>query len=116
LKAVQPEPEYVLPTLLNAMTYYWRIDEVNSEGRTTGTLWTFSTKLLRPDLDQDGDVDMTDFSRMQLCLTGKDVPQDAAECQVAKMDGDGDVDTTDVEILFGCLSGSGVQAVGSCLP
>ncbi|HOA71920.1 MAG TPA: S8 family serine peptidase [Phycisphaerae bacterium] len=116
LKAVQAEPRYVLPTLLNSTTYYWRVDEVNNEGRTPGNLWTFSTKRLKPDLDQDGDVDMTDFGLLQLCLTGKDVPQTAAECQAAKMDDDDDVDTTDVEILFGCMSGSDVQAIGSCFP
>ncbi|MHC4395701.1 MAG: DNRLRE domain-containing protein [Planctomycetota bacterium] len=30
-------------TLNNVTTYYWRIDEVNSAGTTTGTLWSFTT-------------------------------------------------------------------------
>jgi hypothetical protein len=29
--------------LLPATTYYWRVDEVNASGTTTGTLWTFTT-------------------------------------------------------------------------
>jgi hypothetical protein len=29
--------------LNNVTTYYWRIDEVNSAGTTTGTLWSFTT-------------------------------------------------------------------------
>jgi len=30
-------------TLNNVTTYYWRIDEVNSAGTTTGTVWSFTT-------------------------------------------------------------------------
>jgi len=30
-------------TLLGAKTYYWRIDEVNSYGKTTGIVWSFKT-------------------------------------------------------------------------
>jgi hypothetical protein len=30
-------------TMSNSTTYYWRIDEINSEGTTTGTLWSFTT-------------------------------------------------------------------------
>jgi hypothetical protein len=31
-------------TLANATTYYWRIDEVNGEGTTTGLVWSFNTE------------------------------------------------------------------------
>ena len=30
-------------TLVNSTTYYWRIDEVNDDGTTAGTLWSFTT-------------------------------------------------------------------------
>ena len=30
-------------TMSNSTTYYWRIDEINSEGTTTGDLWSFTT-------------------------------------------------------------------------
>ena len=30
-------------TLLTNKTYYWRIDEINSGGKTTGTVWSFTT-------------------------------------------------------------------------
>lgn len=30
-------------TLAFSTTYYWRIDEVNTEGTTTGTIWNFTT-------------------------------------------------------------------------
>jgi hypothetical protein len=30
-------------TLANSTTYYWRIDEVNANGTSTGTVWSFTT-------------------------------------------------------------------------
>jgi unsaturated rhamnogalacturonyl hydrolase len=35
---------YVPDTLYPGTTYYWRIDEINGKGTTTGPLWTFTTK------------------------------------------------------------------------
>ena len=35
-------------TLSHATTYFWRIDEVNAEGTTTGTVWSFSTEAAPP--------------------------------------------------------------------
>ncbi len=32
------------PMLVRRTTYYWRIDEVNGEGTTTGEVWSFMTK------------------------------------------------------------------------
>ena len=32
-------------TMAPSTTYYWRVDEVNAWGRTTGTVWSFTTKL-----------------------------------------------------------------------
>ena len=31
------------PTMANSTTYYWRIDEKNATGTTTGTVWNFTT-------------------------------------------------------------------------
>jgi len=31
-------------TMANNTTYYWRIDEINGEGTTTGTVWNFTTE------------------------------------------------------------------------
>jgi hypothetical protein len=33
-------------SLANSTTYYWRIDEVNGDGTTTGTVWSFTTEAL----------------------------------------------------------------------
>lgn len=32
------------PVLANDVTYYWRIDEVNDNGTTTGSVWSFTTE------------------------------------------------------------------------
>ena len=45
LVSTQTETTYDPPSLLTAdTTYTWRIDEVNSEGPTTGDTWTFTTE------------------------------------------------------------------------
>jgi len=35
-------------TMNNDTTYYWRIDEVNAGGTTTGTVWSFTTVVAAP--------------------------------------------------------------------
>jgi len=39
----QTEITFVPGTLRSRTKYYWRIDEVNSDGKTTGTVWSFTT-------------------------------------------------------------------------
>jgi len=39
----QTETTFTPGTLLQARTYYWRIDEVNTDGKTIGTVWSFKT-------------------------------------------------------------------------
>ena len=34
---------YNLPTLSAGTTYYWRIDQINGQGTTTGDVWSFTT-------------------------------------------------------------------------
>jgi hypothetical protein len=35
-------------TMANSTTYYWRIDEINAGGTTTGTVWNFTTVVAAP--------------------------------------------------------------------
>lgn len=116
LVATQAETSLPLPTLINNQTYFWRVDEVNDAGLTTGDIWSFTTKRLKADLDMDGDVDMEDFAILQLCYSGRDVPQGLAECQKAKLDSDSDVDIDDANLLLGCLSGPNQTPDGACMP
>ncbi|HPD30944.1 MAG TPA: family 10 glycosylhydrolase [Phycisphaerae bacterium] len=67
------------------------------------------------DFDGDYDVDQVDFARMQNCLSGATVPQNAPDCQGAKLDGDSDVDYDDMQLFAGCFSGPGVPGDPDCL-
>jgi len=67
------------------------------------------------DFDGDFDVDQIDFARMQNCLTGPTVPQNAPDCQGAKLDNDSDVDYDDMLLFSGCLSGPDVSGDPDCL-
>jgi hypothetical protein len=44
----QTETEYDPHGLAEGTTYYWRIDEVNNAGTTTGSLWSFVTESIAP--------------------------------------------------------------------
>ncbi len=40
--------KYDVGTLDNNMTYYWRVDQMNSGGSTTGDIWQFTTEAVTP--------------------------------------------------------------------
>ena len=44
LRGNQTATTYDTGTMANTTTYYWRIDEINSYGTTTGTVWSFTTQ------------------------------------------------------------------------
>ncbi len=64
------------------------------------------------DFDNDGDVDVEDFSLLQSCL-GLALTQ---ACSPADLNFDSIVDYTDVSRLVGCMSGPYIPANASCLP
>ncbi|HOA75073.1 MAG TPA: phosphodiester glycosidase family protein [Phycisphaerae bacterium] len=96
-------------------TYYWRIDEVNDNGTTTGTVWSFTTQYYLGDTDNDGDVDQEDFGLLQACLTNIGVAQNDPACDRAKLDADNDVDFEDVSLFIECFSGPNNTPPTSCL-
>lgn len=105
------------PGRLQGLThYYWRIDEVNDAGVTTGDVWDFATTRLPPDFDADGDVDVEDYSLLQTCFTGSGVAVTATACGPARLDADSDVDGDDFTIFRRCLSGPSIAADSACLP
>ncbi len=65
------------------------------------------------DFDQDDDVDLDDFARLQICL-GHPGQVPAAGCEPTDLDRDGDVDLEDVLRLRLCISGPGVPADSMC--
>ncbi|MHC4739510.1 MAG: LamG-like jellyroll fold domain-containing protein [Planctomycetota bacterium] len=66
----QTETSFDPGTMANDTTYYWRIDEINADGTTTGNVWSFTTIVAAPSqatnpgpADSATDVDInTDLS------------------------------------------------------
>jgi len=50
------------PGTLAYETYYWRIDEKNTSGKTKGPVWSFTTKVAPADLNNDGRVNLQDMA------------------------------------------------------
>ncbi len=70
---------------------------------------------IAPDLDGDGDVDLSDFGLFQPCLTPRFQPPSPASCEVCDFDDDNDVDQSDFGILQGCMNGAGIPADPGCI-
>ena len=58
-----------------------------------------------PDFDDDGDVDLGDFSAFQYCFNGPNRAPAYAGCAVADLDMDGDVDLSDFGVFQTCFNG-----------
>ncbi len=71
-------------------------------------IWTATSIHRRGDFDHDGDVDLTDFARVQRCFTGSEQAQNEARCMIARLDEDNDVDDDDLDIFIGCATGPAV--------
>ena len=66
------------------------------------------------DMDDDFDVDQTDFGAFQRCMTGPDVVQSDPVCAPARIDADEDVDADDAGLFMGCMSGPDVAGDPTC--
>lgn len=105
--------------LIAQSTYHYQVTSAASgyDPGLSGDL-TFTTAEARPagDFNQDLDVDIEDFSHLQECLSGPNIPPADAGCTDADLDWDADVDGDDVAIFLGCLSGPGNPAYPLCGP
>ncbi len=68
------------------------------------------------DFDNDGDVDLEDLAHMQLCYSGPETVQSAANCLDARLDADSDVDAADMDLFVACASGPTLLASANCAP
>ena len=80
--------------------------------RYPGPLWQFTTQRY-PDFDADGDIDLSDYAHLQICMTGPDRLVDPA-CTDASLNGDDRVDEADLLLFLACLSGAGRPSELNC--
>jgi len=58
-----------------------------------------------PDFNEDGDVDLDDFSVFQYCFNGPNRPPRDPNCLRVDADRDGDIDLNDFAVLQACFNG-----------
>lgn len=75
---------------------------------------TVNLKARVADFDADGDVDLSDFSTLQLCFNGPNRPPVFGGCGPADMDEDGDVDLSDFSVFLSCFNGPGRPPTPTC--
>ena len=63
--------------------------------------------ILPGDFEDDGDIDVTDFGHLQVCLSG-DATAYASGCRDADLDEDADVDAADFSLFVNCIGGADV--------
>ncbi len=101
------------PAVRTGTTYYWRVQTDNCCGTAMGPIWSFSTNT-PADFDHDGDVDLTDFAHLQLCLSGAGFPQNDPACADARLAGNNGVDALDLAIFIKCLNGANLAPLEGC--
>jgi hypothetical protein len=73
------------------------------------------TSFVRPDFDQDCDVDAGDLQLFETCASGPGIPQNGSPiCLVADLDRDGDVDQSDFAVFQRCYGSENVPASPNC--
>ena len=69
---------------------------------------------VRLDFDGDGDIDQSDFGRLQACYTGPGVPVTDPICTAMQIDVDNDVDQEDVTSFFECMTAPNIEPNPAC--
>ncbi len=67
------------------------------------------------DADFDGDVDSTDFGRVQACLSGSSPAVPSPSCACFDAQGNAQVDTDDLLLFLNCAAGADVPADPGCM-
>ena len=86
--------------LYNDAAWWWTLNNIDNLSFTVT-----SVPLAPGDLDEDGDVDLSDFTMFQACFNGPNRAPSLADCSAADSDGDGDVDLADFATFQGCFNG-----------
>ncbi len=88
--------------------------ECGSAASNTATLTVSGPPPLPGDLDDDGDVDLSDYGLFQACVSGAGQPITDPQCVAANLDGDQDVDAADVYFFRQCVSGTNIPGNPLC--
>ena len=72
-----------------------------------------TVETVKPDFDQDGDVDQDDFGKLQACMGPSGVTV-GVECEVCDFEPDGDVDQEDLPGFLNCMMGPNVIPDKTC--
>ncbi|HRR87396.1 MAG TPA: DUF362 domain-containing protein, partial [Phycisphaerae bacterium] len=99
-------------THLKPGTYTAGIAVVGDGVNTVRLSVTVNVVTVSSDLDRDGDVDQSDFGRLQACLSG--TTPCSAGCKDADLNNDGFVQDADCRFLLGCMSGPDVTPDPTC--
>lgn len=94
--------------------YTLTVTDATNNAQNDSVLVTVAGTNIPGDLDEDGDVDQTDFGMFQACFTGPDIPQNDPACMWTRLDDDDDVDADDVIIFINCSSGPGIPGDPGC--
>lgn len=101
-----------LPLGLHTATVVITADQAYNSPRTATV--QVQVRPFPPDLDNDGDVDQSDFGYMQTCFT-QGVSLVTEGCEQADFDGNGRVETADLVTFLACMQGPDVPWNAACL-
>lgn len=101
--ATQSHVETEVP---GGLTWYYSLFARDVAGNLAGAATVAAVPRPHFDYDGDGDVDQTDYSFVQLCISGDRLAHPPG-CEPADKDKDGDVDGADVLRFRACMQGPG---------
>lgn len=92
-----------------------RVEDPNASNNPQTIAVTVTIGSYGPDLDQDGDVDLADFSGFLQCFNGANRPYgQGVGCDATDFDDDTDCDLTDFAVFLACFNGPNRAVVITC--
>jgi hypothetical protein len=91
----------------NVGTWYFHVQGYNGDDVANGVYDDDVTAAFAatPDLDGDGDVDLSDYATFLACYNGPGAPYPIPGCYVVDFDADSDVDLADYGAFLNCYNG-----------
>jgi hypothetical protein len=96
--------EYLHTALTNGATYFYAAFARDCAGHYGPAMHATVVPFVSSDFDGDGDVDLSDFSLLQICFHGPNQPVSTG-CRPMDFDDDADVDLSDFAVFQGCFNG-----------